>query len=211
MALITITGPTGSGKTTLSHRLEQVNIPPLVSCTTRPIREGEIKDRHYHFLSEIEMDNEPLVQMAHYGGYRYGLQESEILKIQNRDVCIVVNPEGRSALESFCKEFSIPLLTLYITTTTEILIRRLIDRGGEGVERRIIAAVGEQENWLDGATYNKIYSCFEGEDVVDVALLFCINWCHNCRCIGEAVEEIRELAEAEASKRHWENCRSEEI
>ncbi|WP_412061573.1 guanylate kinase [Rubrivirga sp. IMCC45206] len=52
MNLIVLTAPSGAGKTTIARRL-MAEVPGLVfsvSATTRPPREGEIDDVHYHFL-----------------------------------------------------------------------------------------------------------------------------------------------------------------
>ena len=50
--MIVICAPSGTGKSTLLNRLKQEH-PELewsVSCTTRPMRPGEVEGKDYHFL-----------------------------------------------------------------------------------------------------------------------------------------------------------------
>lgn len=56
--IIVIVAPSGTGKSTLINRLLP-EIPSLqwsVSCTTRPIREGEIEGKDYFFLTKDEFE-----------------------------------------------------------------------------------------------------------------------------------------------------------
>jgi guanylate kinase len=50
--MIVICAPSGTGKSTLINRLK-ADHPDLewsVSCTTRPIRKGEVDGKDYHFI-----------------------------------------------------------------------------------------------------------------------------------------------------------------
>ncbi len=52
--LIVIVAPSGTGKSTLLEQLKK-DVPSLewsVSCTTRPMREGEVNGKDYHFISK---------------------------------------------------------------------------------------------------------------------------------------------------------------
>ena len=51
--LFVISGPSGSGKTTLVTRilLSVENLSFSVSYTTRSMREGEVRGKHYEFVS----------------------------------------------------------------------------------------------------------------------------------------------------------------
>lgn len=81
---ILVVGPTGSGKNTLINAAREV-MPDLafaVSATTRPMREGEVDGKSYHFLSTEEfmrrVDSGAFVEWAEYGGNLYGTLRSEI-------------------------------------------------------------------------------------------------------------------------------------
>jgi guanylate kinase len=47
--LITLTGPSCAGKTTLEDRLIKAGFDRVISNTTRAPRRGEIDGVHYHF------------------------------------------------------------------------------------------------------------------------------------------------------------------
>lgn len=56
--MIVICAPSGTGKSTLISRLKS-DFPGLewsVSCTTRPMRAGEVHRKDYHFLSKEEFE-----------------------------------------------------------------------------------------------------------------------------------------------------------
>src|SRR6476469_9682271 len=51
--LFVLSAPSGAGKTTLCDALRQTpDFVYSVSCTTRPMRAGEIEGDAYHFISE---------------------------------------------------------------------------------------------------------------------------------------------------------------
>ena len=53
-----LSSPSGAGKTTIARRLlgEDGAIRLSVSVTTRPIRDGEVDGRDYHFVSQAEFE-----------------------------------------------------------------------------------------------------------------------------------------------------------
>ena len=53
--LFVISGPTGSGKTTISNRISDIDdeIERTVSYTTRKIRKNEYESEDYHFVLEV--------------------------------------------------------------------------------------------------------------------------------------------------------------
>lgn len=57
--IIVIVAPSGTGKSTLLNRLKK-EVPSLkwsVSCTTRPMREGEVDGVDYHFIDRDTFEN----------------------------------------------------------------------------------------------------------------------------------------------------------
>jgi guanylate kinase len=76
--LIVICAPSGTGKSTLINRLKD-EYPELewsVSCTTRPIRTGEINGKDYHFISkdifEQQIKDDQFVEWAKVHSNYYG-------------------------------------------------------------------------------------------------------------------------------------------
>ena len=53
MSLLVLMGKSCSGKDTIANELvNKHGYESLVSYTTRPMRDGEIQDQTYHFISE---------------------------------------------------------------------------------------------------------------------------------------------------------------
>jgi guanylate kinase len=58
--IIVICAPSGTGKSTLINRLktDHSELEWSVSCTTRPIRAGEVNGKDYHFISTEEFEKQ---------------------------------------------------------------------------------------------------------------------------------------------------------
>lgn len=72
MKLITITGPSGSGKDTVARMLSEMSgWPVLCSYTTRPKRDGEEDGREHFFVKECNVPQSEMLAYTKYGGYEY--------------------------------------------------------------------------------------------------------------------------------------------
>jgi len=75
--LIVVSGPSGVGKTTVCDELLKfARFERVVTCTTRPPREGEIDGRDYHFLTRKEFEEgirrNRFLEYAHVHDHLYG-------------------------------------------------------------------------------------------------------------------------------------------
>ena len=78
--VITITGESGSGKTTAAKYLyEKYLIPSVVSWTTRPQRDDEIDGEDHIFCGGSPDPHEPLFAYRVYGGYKYWAYKFQII------------------------------------------------------------------------------------------------------------------------------------
>lgn len=74
--LIAIIGQAGSGKDSIYRRIvHQYKYHPVVGYTTRPIREGEVDGRDYHFVSVEEFDELDLITYKSFNGWYYGISK----------------------------------------------------------------------------------------------------------------------------------------
>lgn len=71
--IIAIVGAAGSGKTHMSLFLQdKLNIPTIVSYTTRPIRKGETDGIEHYFVKPDSMPNKSeMLAYTFYGGHHY--------------------------------------------------------------------------------------------------------------------------------------------
>ncbi len=71
--ILAIVGPSGAGKTMLSEYLKcELGLPPIVSYTTREIREGETDGVEHHFVDVSRMPTKDrMLAYTKFGGHHY--------------------------------------------------------------------------------------------------------------------------------------------
>jgi guanylate kinase len=100
--IIALIGEAGSGKDTCLKALLTSNpaYHEIISCTTRPPREGEIDGVNYYFLTEKEfttkLSNGEMLEWSSFNGWLYGTPISSLSK-ENINVG-VFNPAGIQTL-----------------------------------------------------------------------------------------------------------------
>tara|TARA_B100000959_G_scaffold286012_1_gene362896 strand:+ start:2382 stop:3008 length:627 start_codon:yes stop_codon:yes gene_type:complete len=161
--LLIISGPAGSGKTTLCERLFQTHSPRLskvVTATTRAPREGENDGVDYRFLTEEVFDaklaDDAFCEHAVVHGKRYGVLKSEILgKLEKgRDLVLCIDVQGADNLRRAAKtddSLKISLADLFVMPASlEVIRQRLENRGSDGEEEinlRLRMAKEEIAHW----------------------------------------------------------------
>src|SRR6476469_1913788 len=108
--LIIVSGPAGSGKTTLVERVLREDPHPLcvaVSATTRPPRSGEVDGRHYHFWTAARFEQgvaagEFLEHACVHGRHCYGTLRREVddHTARGRGVILVIDVQGAAAVRT---------------------------------------------------------------------------------------------------------------
>lgn len=151
--LIVISGPSGSGKSSLIKRLmsEEKNIYFSISSTTRPPRENEQHGLNYFFISEDEfkksIKNDEFIEWAKVHNFYYGTSINKIyeaLKL-GKNVIFDIDVQGHEIVRK-----KIPNLTSIFVTTPTIteLKNRLLDRNLDDIttiQRRLDNATGEMK------------------------------------------------------------------
>ncbi len=180
--LIIVSGPAGSGKTTLCDRL-LAEFPSavrrIVTATTRPPRPGEVNNVDYHFLTpgdflkRVEVGE--FYEWAKVHGHYYGTLKSEVREplYQGHDVLLNVDVQGASAWRDQTRaDHTFPgvLMTVFVTPPTmDELRRRLEGRGKDSalvIEERMLNARHEIEQLL---TYD--YCIMSGDREFDYTRL----------------------------------------
>jgi len=150
--LIILSGPSGSGKSSIIKRLLDDPGLPLhlsVSATTRGRREGEIEDFHYHFWTRerflAERDRGGYLEWAEVYGNLYGtpLVEVEPHRAAGTGVLLDIDIQGAQQVRARCPDSASLLL---LPPSLAELERRLRRRGTEDearLQRRLRAAEAE--------------------------------------------------------------------
>ncbi len=158
--LVVISGPAGSGKTTLVRRLlarSDLRLTVSVSATTRSPRPGEIPGRDYDFVTPEQFEkmriHGELLEHASVHGHLYGTPAGPVRTAMERGLCVllVIDVQG-----GFQVREKVPdaLLVFIKVPSPEVLESRLRARGTDdaaAIGRRLAAASRELEA---AASYN---------------------------------------------------------
>lgn len=107
--LISITGPSGIGKTTLLNNLFDVK-HQLISFTTRQKRSGEIEGKDYYFIDKEDLKQHKVIEQDEYNGNYYGLFQSELDKLEKSICGCVLTKNGYLRLKEL-----VPVIPIFVT------------------------------------------------------------------------------------------------
>ena len=152
-SIIVVSAPSGTGKTTLIHKLleKHKEIDFSVSHTTRGIRQGETNGVDYHFISKDQfqkkIDSDEMLEWANVFGNLYGTSKKEIERISanGHRVVLDIDVQGwEQAKEKIPEAMSVFILP----PSLKCLWDRLEGRGTDSFEvrwRRLLTAKKEIE------------------------------------------------------------------
>lgn len=138
--ILTITGPSLTGKTTLANELmDRFDIfETVVTHTTRPARKGEVDGVHYNFVTKEAFKSllsqngfiehaevGPKDHKEFYGASKKGL---EVVFAKNKNPLFVIEPEGAANLQKFAQENNYKILQIFLNNDRDVLLERLFDR-----------------------------------------------------------------------------------
>ncbi len=183
--LIVVSGPAGSGKTTLCGRLTEAcpaAIRRVITCTTRAPRAGEADGVDYHFLTRASFEQQVaagvFLEHAQVHGNLYGPRAADVAAHLGAgfDALLNVDVQGASTIRAkgaADPRLAAALVTVFIRVSDRAeLRRRLTGRGtdpADEIDRRVAAA--EEELRHAGAYQHVIES---GSREADFAALLAI-------------------------------------
>ena len=132
--MIVLVGKTASGKNYIRDLLIEKDIQPVVTYTTRPMREGEVDGKTYHFLSQEDFQKK-IKEGFFFESTAYQMKDktwyygSRFEKEDNNKV-IILNPEGVDEITK-AKDLNVKPVVFYIEAPDEILRERLRNRGDD--------------------------------------------------------------------------------
>lgn len=134
-----LSAPAGTGKTTLVRMLcnEFDSVVESVSCTTRPLRYGEVQGKDYHFIDkelfESRLERGDFLEYAEVFGYYYGTSRAYVTAQQKagRHVILVIDTQGAMKL----KEAGFSATFIFVSPPSlEELRGRLVKRKTESMK-----------------------------------------------------------------------------
>lgn len=140
--IVIVSGPSGTGKTTVVRRLIETAPVPIikaVTATTRSPRPGEINERDYRFLSSDEFDKlrgegRFLETAEVFGtGTWYGTPRSEVERAERLGAWSLLEIDVRGALE-IKRQFAHAVMIFLKAASAEEYEARLRGRGTESDE-----------------------------------------------------------------------------
>lgn len=165
--LLLVSGPSGSGKTTLCDRMvaEFDSVAYSVSCTTRPMRPGEVDGEDYHFLDEAtfvqRIEEGAFLEHALVHGHHYGTLKATVSDAmeQGQDVLMDIDVQGAELIRNYIQNVPADdvlngsfIDVFILPPSIDALNERLQGRGqdrADVIQTRLANAGGEIAHWQD--------------------------------------------------------------
>lgn len=171
--IMTITGPSCAGKTTLLNQLVTEypdRFVRLVSDVTRPPRPGEKRGEEYDFVSMELFEAREAVgeyaQIVQFRGICYGTRHEVIEKAfeSGRVPVRIVEPSGVSQFQKICELVNATLFTIFVKEEPEELLERWLRRvhaepnpDFEYLGERVWKTLKEEIGWIKLHRYDFFY------------------------------------------------------
>ncbi|MDO4189240.1 MAG: guanylate kinase [Lachnospiraceae bacterium] len=186
-----ILGKSSTGKDTIYKKIledKELNLKDIILYTTRPIRDGEINGKSYHFVDENEYlrikETGAIIEERSYdtmhGVWRYFTVKDEQINLDSNDYIIIgVLKSYEDTRDYFGSDKVIPI---YIEVEDGVRLQRALDREKKPENRRFKEMcrryLADSEDFADEKIINAgINKRFENEDLAT--------------CISEVKEFIR--------------------
>ena len=157
--LFIISGPAGSGKTTICDGLiEKEQLQRIVTSTTRNPRPSEVNGLDYHFLNtddfETKIKEDAFYEYATVHNNYYGTQKADILKplLTGQNLLLNIDVQGAKTIKekaSADKVLQGQIVSIFIMPPSlEELNARLKNRGTDSdqeIKRRLVVAQTEMK------------------------------------------------------------------
>jgi guanylate kinase len=181
--LITLTGPSCAGKSTLEQLLVDRGFARVISNTSRPPRAGEVDGVHYRFRTvdwfNRQLEACALIEHVEFAGNHYGNTEADImdaLTAGHGNAVWVIEPVGLKQVIEWHEQSpfarAVDFYRVFVdnpfTVILERFFRRMAEQGGatDAARRRMEAMITTERRWVDEAA-----ECYiRGGKLYDVVL-----------------------------------------
>lgn len=180
--IVTLTGPSCAGKSTLEKMLKQRGFESVVSTTTRKMRDGEVNGESYHFISKSEFRRLEIqgafVETVFFNGNHYGVTASEVERVfaTGKPVVVVVEPSGLKQVRRYAKAKGWDVFSVWINNPDIVIAERFLRRfnseitSGSALQiytSRLATMMSKERSWIaeatmdDGLLYERIIPTFD--------------------------------------------------
>lgn len=127
--VIALMGKAGSGKDALLHEIihQRPDANEMISCTTRPIREGETNGVNYFYLTPEQFGakvlNGEMFECTEFNNWFYGTSYDAL-----RSDCLNVGVFNPAGIESLLYSPDIDVKVFYITASDKTRLLRQLNR-----------------------------------------------------------------------------------
>lgn len=177
--LVTLTGPSCSGKTTLQKMMQDIGWNVIVSFTSRSMREGEIHLVDYEFLSDKEIEEVGrrggFAESVEFNGNMYGITKRELETKLILPSVVVVEPHGVQQLHKYCIEAETPHVAVFVSNPPTVNAARFLERykndsKAKSIDyaRRLTAMYSEERDWIHDFNYDLIFNSFDSNSQDEV-------------------------------------------
>jgi guanylate kinase len=160
--ILTLTGPSAAGKTTLERALQERGWGRAISHTTRAARAGEVNGVDYHYINDCTFDalnaRGDFIETIDLGTRRYAMsgRSLEVAEKKSGNVVIVVEPHGARQIHNYCVGRGLASAALWIDCGPKLQAERWLERyrldleaaGGDVLDRLNVARAGAERMTL---------------------------------------------------------------
>lgn len=188
--ILTLSGMSTSGKTTLAKALTRVapdEFEETISVTTRPRRSGEMIGVDYHFFNENQfeecIENDLLIEHVKTHGAYYGTLKSELDRIidQGKSVVLVLDPQGAHSIKGLAMDKGINVKCCFLSVDMDVLLLRFFNRINEQIlsgkpldieseAQRLETMLVTEQSWKDMLSWDKVFSNIHRDGLFDKAI-----------------------------------------
>jgi len=177
--LVTITGPSASGKSFLERALVgkgKHSYRRLISTTSRKIRPDEKDGEHYYFLKKREFEDQKpsMVEWKHLNNNFYGLSRHELTtKLSNGAAVLVVDPKGAKRFRNIAKEHDFKLVSIFLDADEGLVRRRLAQRiaSKQMTKEEVEDRIQNESGWakkMDWAIHLPAFESSNENEVIEI-------------------------------------------
>jgi guanylate kinase len=190
--IVTLTGPSCAGKSTLEGLLQKVGFTSVISTTTRTPRAGEVDGQSYYFINRSDFlkakEAGAFVESVEFNGELYGITAAEIRRVADlgRPIVMVVEPDGLRQVRRYGFDHGWAMLHVFVNNPPKVIASRFLNRVAtdlslaltaektaaviESYSKRLAVMLSEEQHWEEdlGDDCHLLLRVFDESNVQDV-------------------------------------------